>query len=141
MKNLVVSKVTKFRQVENRSFLDDFIVIIIENLNDSLSDEIYLLNVTFVADYNSSGGVKSAEHVDDKFISESSLAFVKEMVERFLKFLENSGVLNQLCLHLWGDLLIERKLFNYQVEVIFEGLFNVLSDIVVQSGLDMEWFV
>jgi hypothetical protein len=138
---LVVTEVTKFRQVKDWSFLDDLIIVIVENFNDSLSDEIHLLNVTFVADYNSTWSVKSAEHIDDKFISKASLAFVKEMVERFFKFLENSSILNQLCLHLWCDLLIEREFFNDQVEIIFECLFNVLSDIVIQSRLDMEGLV
>jgi hypothetical protein len=44
-------------------------------------------------------------------------------------------------LHLWGDLLIELELFNNQVEIIEESLFDVLSDIVVQSWLNMEWLV
>jgi len=63
------------------------------------------------------------------------------MVERFLEFLEDSSVLNQVCLHLWGDLLIELELFNNQIEIVEESLFDVLSDIVVQRWLNMEWFV
>ena len=131
MKDLIISKITKFRQVKDWSFLNNFIIIIIENFNDSLSDEINLLNVTFVADYNSTRGVKSAEHIDDKFICKASLAFIKEMVERFLELLEHSGVLNQVGLHLWGNLLVELELFNDQVEIVEESLFNVLSDIVI----------
>jgi hypothetical protein len=37
--------------------------------------------------------------------------------------------------------LIELELLNNQVEIIEESLFDVLSDIVVQSWLNMEWLV
>lgn len=141
LKNLVVSEVAEFRQVKNWSLLNDLIVVIVENFNDSLSDEINLLNVTFVADHHSSRGVQSAEHVNDELVGEASLAFIKEMIERLFKFLENSGILNELGLHLWSDLLVERELFNYQVEIVFESLLNILSDIVIQSWLNMERLV
>lgn len=63
------------------------------------------------------------------------------MVERALKFFEDSGILDQVGLHLWGDLLVELELFDDQVEIIEEGLFDILSDIVVESWLDMERLV
>mgnify|MGYP004184070287 CR=1 FL=1 len=44
-------------------------------------------------------------------------------------------------MHLWSDLLIELELFNNQVEIVEEGLLYVLSDIIVQGWLDMEWLV
>jgi hypothetical protein len=104
---LVISKITKFRQVKNWSFLHDFIIVIVVNLNDTLSNEVDFLDIALVADDNSSRSIKSAEHIDDQFISEASLTLVEEMVERFFKLLEHSGVLDQLSLHLWRDLLIE----------------------------------
>jgi hypothetical protein len=63
------------------------------------------------------------------------------MVEGFFKLLEHSSVLDQLSLHLWCDLLIEWELFNDQIEIVFESLLNVLSDVVIESWLDMEWLV
>lgn len=63
------------------------------------------------------------------------------MVERLLKISEHSGVLNQFRLHLGCDLLEEWELFDNQVEIIQEGLLNVLSNIVIESGLNVEWLV
>ena len=37
--------------------------------------------------------------------------------------------------------MIELELLNDQVEIVQEGLFNVLSDVVVKCGLDMERLV
>jgi hypothetical protein len=141
LKNLVVSEVAEFRQVKNWSLLNDLIVVVIKNFNDSLSNEINLLHVTFVADNNSSRGVKSAEHINDKLVGEAPFALIKEMIERLLEFLENSGILNKLGLHFWSNLLIERELFDNQVEIVFESLLNVLSDVIVQSWLNVEWLV
>jgi hypothetical protein len=141
LKNLVVSEVAEFRQVKNWSLLNDLIVVVIKNFNDSLSNEINLLHVTFVADNNSSRGVKSAEHINDKLVGEAPFALIKEMIERLLEFLENSSILNKLSLHFWSNLLIERELFDNQVEIVFESLLNVLSDVIVQSWLNVEWLV
>jgi hypothetical protein len=141
LKNLVVSEVAEFRQVKNWSLLNDLIVVVIKNFNDSLSNEINLLHVTFVADNNSSRGVESAEHINDKLVGEAPFALIKEMIERLLEFLENSGILNKLGLHFWSNLLIERELFDNQVEIVFESLLNVLSDVIVQSWLNVEWLV
>lgn len=55
--------------------------------------------------------------------------------------MEDSSVLDELSLHLWCDLLVENELFNDQVEIIHEGLLYVLSDIVIESWLDVEWLV
>jgi len=57
LKDLVISKITKFRQVKNRSFLHDFIIVIVVNLNDTLSDEVNFLDITLVADDNSSRSI------------------------------------------------------------------------------------
>jgi len=37
--------------------------------------------------------------------------------------------------------LVELELLNNQVEIVKEGLLNVLSDIIIQSWLDVEWLV
>jgi hypothetical protein len=91
----------------------DLIVVVVVDLDDSLSDEIHLLDITLVTNDGLTWGIESAEHVDDELVGESSLAFIEEMVERLLELLENSCVLDQLGLHLWSDLLVENKLLNY----------------------------
>jgi hypothetical protein len=53
------------------------------------------------------------------------------MVEGAFKLLEYSRVLDQIGLHLGGNLLIELELLDDQVEIVKEGLLDVLSDIVV----------
>jgi hypothetical protein len=138
---LVVSEVRELWQVEDWLLLLDLIVVVVVDLNDSLSDEIHLLDVTLVTNDSLSRGVESAEHIDDELVGETSLAFVEEVVERFLKLLEDSGVLDKLGLHFWGDLLVENELLNNQVEIVHEGLLNVLSDIVIESWLDVERLV
>ena len=44
-------------------------------------------------------------------------------------------------MHLWGDLLIELELFDDEVEIVQKSLFNILSDVVIESWLDMERLV
>ena len=44
-------------------------------------------------------------------------------------------------MQLWGNLLIENEFLNDKVEVIHEGLLNILSDIVIESRLNVEWLV
>ena len=141
IENLVVTEVRVLWQVEDGLLLALLIVLVVENLDESLSDEIHLLDITLVADDSLAWGVDSAVHVDDQLICETSLALLKEVIERSLELLENSCILNQVSLHLWGDLLVELKLLNDQVEIIEESLFNILSDVVVESGLDVEWLV
>ena len=113
----------------------------VEDLNDTLSDEIHLLDITLVADDSLTWCVQPAVHAYNQFIGETSLTFIKEMVESFLKLSEYSGTLNQVSLHFWCHLLVELEFFNNQVEIEVKGLLNVLSDIIVQSWLNMEWFV
>ena len=106
-----------------------------------MSDEEELLDVALVADDSLAGSIDSAVHVDNELVGEASLALIEKVVEGLFEFLEHSGILNQVSLHLWRDLLIELEFFNDQVEIIHEGLFDVLSDVVVKSWLDMEWLV
>jgi hypothetical protein len=138
---LIITEVRIFRQVKNWLLFVDFIVFIVENFNQTLSNEIHFFNVTSITNNSLAWSIDSAIHTDDKLIGKSSFALFEEMVEGLFEFFEDSGVLNQVSLHLWGDLLIELELFNNQVEIIEESLFDVLSDIVVQSWLNMEWLV
>jgi len=138
---LIITEVRIFRQVKNWLLFVDFVVFIVENFNQTLSNEIHFFNVTSITNNCLAWSIDSAIHTDDKLIGKSSFALFEEMVEGLFEFFEDSGVLNQVSLHLWGDLLIELELFNNQVEIIEESLFDVLSDIVVQSWLNMEWFV
>jgi hypothetical protein len=138
---LVVSEVRELWKIEYWFLLLDLIVVVIIDLNNTLPDEIHFLDVTLIADDSLAWGVKSAEHVDDQLIGESSLTFIKEVVERLLKLLENSSVLDKFSLHFWSNLLIENELFNYQVEIIHKGLLYVLSYIVIEGWLNMEWLV
>jgi hypothetical protein len=91
----------------------DLIVVVVVYLDDSLSDEIHLLDITLVTNDSLTWGIESAEHVDNELVGESSLTFIEEVVERLLKLLENSCILDQLGLHLWSDLLVKNKLLNY----------------------------
>lgn len=117
------------------------LLFVVENFNNTLSDEVDLLDVTFVTDDSFIWGVNSAEHIDDELIGKSSLTLVEEVVELLFELSENIGVLDQLGLHFWSDLLVEREFFDHKIEIVFESLFNVLSDIAVKSWLDVEWFV
>jgi len=63
------------------------------------------------------------------------------MVERAFKFLKDSSVLDQVSLHLRSDLLVELELFDDQVEIVEEGLLDILSDIIVKRWLNMERLV
>ena len=103
-----------------------------------MSNEIHLLDITLVADDCFSWGVDSTVHGDDKLVGESSLAFLEEMVEGSLELLEDSSVLDKVSLHLWGNLLVELELFDDQVEIVQEGLLNILSNVIIQGWLDME---
>ena len=117
------------------------IILIVVNLDKPLPDEIHFLHITFETNDGLSWGVDSAVHSNDELIGESSLTFFEEMIEASLKLFENSGVLDEIGLHFWSDLLIELELFNNQVKIIKESLLDVFSDVVIKSWLNMEWFI
>lgn len=142
VENLIVTEITELWQVKNGLFvLAIFAALVGVKFHNTLSDEEELLDVALVADDSLAGSVDSAVHVDDELVGETSLALIEEMVERLLEFLEHSSILDKFSLHLWSDLLVESKLLDDQVEIVFESLFNILSDIVVESWLDMERLV
>lgn len=142
VENLIVTEITELWQVKNGLFvLAIFAALVGVKFHNTLSDEEELLDVALVADDSLAGSIDSAVHVDDELVGEASLALIEKVVEGLFEFLEHSGILNQVSLHLWRDLLIELEFFNDQVEIIHESLFDVLSDVVVKSWLDMEWLV
>jgi hypothetical protein len=141
LEDLIVSEVRELWKIEDWLFLLDFIIVVVIHLNNTLSNEVHFLDIALVTDDSLAWGIESAEHVNDQLVGKTSLALIEEMVERFFEFLENSRVLDKFSLHLWGNLLIENKLLNDQVEIIHEGLLNVLSDIIIESWLNMEWLV
>ena len=141
LQNLVVSEIGEFREIEDWLFLLDFIIVVVIHLDDTLSNEVHFLDITLVTDDSLAWSVKSAEHVDDQLVGKSSLTLIEEMVEGLLELLENSSVLDEFSLHLWSNLLVEDKLLNDQVEIIHEGLLDILSDVIIESWLNMEWLV
>ena len=142
VENLIVTEITELWQVKNGLFvLAIFAALVGVKFHNTLSDEEELLDVALVADDSLAGSIDSAVHVDDELVGEAPLALIEKVVEGLFEFLEHSGILNQVSLHLWRDLLIELEFFNDQVEIIHESLFDVLSDVVVKSWLDMEWLV
>jgi hypothetical protein len=128
---LVVSEVRELWKIENWLLLGFLVVLIIVNLNETLSNEVHFLDITLVANNSLPWSVDSAVHSNNQLVSETSLTLLKEMVERSLELLEDSGILDQISLHLWSNLLVELELLNNQVEIVKESLFNVLSDIIV----------
>lgn len=139
--NLVVSEVGELWQVKDWLFFLVLVIFVVENFNQTLSDEVHFLHIALVGDDNFARRVDSAVHSNDQLISEASLAFFEEVVEGSFEFLKDSSVLDEVSLHFWGDLLIELELFNNQVEIVEEGLLYILSDIIVQGWLNMERLV
>jgi len=100
VKDLVITKVRKFGQIKNRLvsliflFLGVelwwYIMLRIENLNNTLSNEVHFLDIAFVTDNNFSWSIKSAIHIDDKFISKASFTFIKEMVKGLFEVAKDS---------------------------------------------------
>ena len=121
----------------------NFIVIslIVVHVDQSLSDEEHLLDVGLVADHDLAWDVDPAEHVDDQVVGEASLALLEEVVEGLLEVSEGPSALDEFSLHLGSDLLVELELLDDQVEIVQEGLLDVLSDVVVKGWLDVVWLV
>jgi hypothetical protein len=111
------------------------------DLNDTLLDEVHFFHIGLVVEYYLSWGHDPAEHRNDDLIDKSSLAVIEKVVERLLKFLKDSCILNYISLHHRSDLLVEVKFLYDQVEVIQESLLDVSSDVIIQSGLDVIWLV
>ena len=106
-----------------------------------MTNEIHFFDITFVTNDALSRCRNTAVHLNNELICEATLALLKEMIEGSLELFEDSGVLNQIGLHLWRDLLVELELLDNQIEIVKEGLLDVLSDIVVKGWLDVERLV
>ena len=120
-------------------FLSLVIIInfIVVYFNDSFADKVELLKVTFVPLDNLVWLLEPAEQVNDNFICESTFAFVKEMLEVLLKLVEDLCLFDESCLHLWCQLLVEWKFFNYQVEIMEESHFDITSDVIIEGRLNV----
>ena len=138
---MVVSKVAELWKVEDWLLIDDLVILVILDLNYTLFDEVHFFHVGFVIDYSLTGVDNSAKQRDDQLIREPSFTLIEKVIERFFKLLEHSGVLNDFSLHFWGNLLIEIKLLDDQVEIVQKGLLNIFSDVVIESWLNMVWLV
>lgn len=138
---MVVSKVAELWKVEDWLLIDDLVILVILDLNYTLFDEVHFFHVGFVIDYSLTGVDNSAKQRDDQLIREPSFTLIEKVIERFFKLLEHSGVLNNFSLHFWGNLLIEIKLLDDQVEIVQKGLLNIFSDVVIESWLNMVWLV
>lgn len=57
------------------------IVFVVENLDESLSDEVHFLNVTLVTDDDLAWDEDSAEHANDQVVGETGLTLFEEVVE------------------------------------------------------------
>ena len=138
---MVVSKVAELWKVEDWLLIDDLVILVILDLNYTLFDKVHFFHVGFVIDYSLTGVDNSAKQRDDQLIREPSFTLIEKVIERFFKLLEHSGVLNNFSLHFWGNLLIEIKLLDDQVEIVQKGLLNIFSDVVIESWLNMVWLV
>ena len=76
--------------------------------------------------------VASRVKVDDGFINEALITGVKKMAKVFPELAENQ--IDDGCLILGGELLIEGEFLYDEIVVVFESLFNSLSYVQVQRS-------
>lgn len=111
-KNLIITKEAILWQVQNCHIFDALVVVVVEYLYDTLSNEIQVLDVGFVGDHRLAMGKESTEHVDDKLINKASLALAEEVFKVPFKLSECRGHLDKLGLHLRSYLLVEWELLD-----------------------------
>ena len=138
---MIVSEIRESRKIEDGLLLSKLIILVVEDLNLTGFDEIHLFNATLVTNNGFARLVDPAIKTDNEFVNETSFTLFEEMVEVSLESLELSSLGNQLGLHLWCHLLIEWELLNHQIIIVKEGLVDVVLDIVVEIGLNMERLV
>ena len=147
-----VAKIGKLRQVKYRlgfllpeptTTVSDFnvVIFIVENVNDPLPYKHKLFDICLITDHHFSRNVDSAQHIDYQVVDEASLTLIKKLTEGLLKISKSPCALNDLSLHFGGELLIEVKFLNHQVEVVEQSLLNVHSYVIVQSWLNVIWLV
>ena len=81
MKDLVVSEVGVLWQVEDWLLFVSLVILVVEDLNKSLSDEIHFLDIALETDNSLAWGIDSAVHADNELVSESSLTLLEEVIE------------------------------------------------------------
>jgi len=81
VQDLVVTKVGVLREVKDGLVLNIFVIFIVVDFNEALSDEEHLLDITLVTNHSFTWILNSAEHVNDHLIGKSSLAFFEKVVE------------------------------------------------------------
>ena len=78
-----------------------------------MKDEEQFFDIWLVTNYCLAWREYLAVHVDDELVDEATLTPREEMAEVVFELFECFGTLNQVCLHIRSDLLIEVKFFNY----------------------------
>ena len=94
IEDLVVTEVREFGEIQDWLLLGFFIILVVVDFNETLSNEVHLLDITLVADNSLSWSVDSAVHSNNELVSETSFTLLKEMVERSLELLEHSSILD-----------------------------------------------
>ena len=69
-------------------------------------------------------------------VDEASITRIEEMPEVLPELLKDQ--VDYLSLHLWGQLLVKVKLFNDQVVIVLEGLFDSLRNAQVEIGWNVK---
>ena len=81
IEDLVVTEVREFGEIQDWLLLGFFIILVVVDFNETLSNEVHLLDITLVADNSLAWCVDSAVHSNDELIGEASFALLEEMVE------------------------------------------------------------
>jgi hypothetical protein len=117
----------------NLSFnFSQLVLIVVTDFNNAHSDKIELLEFGLVSNYCFVWVLEPTGQTDDELVGEATLAHSKEVGKVVFELLEDTRLLDQLRLHLWGQFLIEWELLDDQVEVVEKRLLNVHADIVVE---------
>ena len=77
-------------------------------------------------------GVKA----NDDFVGKAILTGIEEVAELSLEVVEEK--VDQICLYLWWELLIEIELFNDQVVVILERFLDRFTDVKIEASRDVQ---
>ena len=135
VQDLVLTEVTELWQVENALVPLDLIEMVVEHLDNALSNKVNLFDCSLIINDNIAWRLNSTIHANDKVIDKTSFTLLKIVTEAILKLFEYSDVGHEICLHSWGDLLVEGELFYNKIKVVKEGLLDELSDLSVELRL------
>ena len=135
---MVVAKDTEARK-NNRWVVGlDFTILMVET-ESAFRCEVQVLYLLLGIDYTCTFQVPripSRKHVYNDFIDESSVTRVEKMPKILLKLVKN--LINQLCLHLWRKLLVERELLNDKIMIVPERFFDRLIDTEVELSRNVD---